>query len=957
MNSEQFRRMEALYDAAAGMEPSERTCFIDDSCAADEEMRRELLAAFRDAGSGFTGVVANAAATAMEGEDNWTGRHMGPYRIVRPLGHGGMGTVYLAVRDDDQFHKEVAIKTLRFELHSGPAVSRFRHERQILAHLEHPNIARLLDGGATERGTPYIVLEYVPGSPITEWCEQQRLSLEQQLGLFCQVCDAVQYAHQHLIVHRDIKPGNVLVTSAGVPKLLDFGIAKLLDADAPPPMATATGALLMTPDYVSPEQVRGEAVSTATDVYALGAVLYQLLTGQRPHLLQHYDAAEIARVVCETEIRPPSTLGNRRLRGDLDNIVLKAMKKDPARRYSSAVEFSEDIRRYLDGLPINARPDTSLYRTTKFVRRHWIGVSATAAAVMSLAVGVAVATRAAVQARQADQTAQAVSDFLRDDLLAQASASNQLGSSKPDPDLKVRTALDRAAARIGGKFGRQPEVEAAIRDTVGQTYSDLGMYPEARAQLERALELHRQALGMKDPKTLKTAGRLGRTAFLQGKYPEAEALLGQALDVQRRILGPDHVDTLNSMAQLGNVYYWQGKYVQAETLMSQNLEIRRRVFGPDSPDTIKSMNGLASASYAMGKYAQAEALFSEAVEIDRRLLGLEHPDTLGVMNNQALNYVGQGRYAEAEALDTLVLQSRRRVLGPEHPDTLGSMVNLANDYGNQGKREEAGALYRQALEIQRRVLGSEHLMTLRSMNNLAETYDAEGKYGEAEVLFGETLEIERRLLGTEHSDTLICMNNLADAYGFQGKYAASEGLFSEVLGISRHALGPEHPLTLAISADSASMYLREGKYALAQTSAAQVLAGRRHALGSEHPDTMTSATDLALAYVSQGNSAASEPLAREALEFFRTKQPNDWQRFLAESLLGASLSGLEKYAEAEPLLLEGYQGMAERKDRIVVPNWYYLDHAEGWIVQLYQAWGKPEKVAEWHRSRRTGRVR
>ena len=313
------------------------------------------MAAFHEAGSGLTGVVEHAAAAAAESEGNWTGRRVGPYRIVRPLGRGGMGAVYLAVRDDDQFHKEVAIKTLKFELEGSSAVSRFRHERQILAHLEHPNIARLLDGGTTEQGTPYIVLEYVAGVADHRLVRGTALSIEQRLGLFRQVCEAVQYAHQHLVVHRDIKPGNILVTPDGVPKLLDFGIAKLLDASvgngAEAPAATATGILLMTPDYASPEQVRGEAVSTATDVYSLGAVLYQLLTGQRPHAFRNYDAVEIARVVCQTETRPPSALGNRRLRGDLDNIVLKAMHKEPGAPLRIGVELSEDIRRQLEGCP------------------------------------------------------------------------------------------------------------------------------------------------------------------------------------------------------------------------------------------------------------------------------------------------------------------------------------------------------------------------------------------------------------------------------------------------------------------------------------------------------------------------------------------------------------------------------------------------------------------------------
>ena len=350
MNPERFRRLEALYEAAAALDPAARARFIDEQSAGDDELRRNLLTAFRDGTSGLTDVVGQAAASAAASDETWAGRRFGPYRVVRVLGRGGMGAVFLAVRDDAQFHKEVAIKTLKFDLESDSAIARFRHERQILAHLEHPNIARVLDGGTTEQGTPYLVMEYIAGVPITEWCDERKASIEDRLRLFRLVCDAVQYVHQHLVVHRDIKPANILVTADGVPKLLDFGIAKLLDANAPSAVdviaATATGALLMTPDFASPEQARGEPVSTVTDVYALGGVLYALLTGQRPHVILSADPLEMIRAICDTDIRPPSTHGNRRLRGDLDTIVMRAMQKEQVRRYASAAELSEDVRRH-----------------------------------------------------------------------------------------------------------------------------------------------------------------------------------------------------------------------------------------------------------------------------------------------------------------------------------------------------------------------------------------------------------------------------------------------------------------------------------------------------------------------------------------------------------------------------------------------------------------------------------
>ena len=498
MTPEQFRRLEALYDAAAVMDPAERRQFIEERCADDEELRGALLAAFDDGGSGLTARVERAAEAAVGAEPVTAGRHLGPYRILRPLGHGGMGAVYLAVRDDDQFHKEVAIKTLTFELDDGPSVARFRHERQILAHLEHPNIARLLDGGTTEHGSPYIVLEYVRGEQIVEWCDRRQLSIAQRLQLFRQVCDAVTYAHQHLVVHRDIKPGNVLVTADGVPKLLDFGIAKLLDAGALAGFgegaAAPTSALLMTPDYVSPEQVRGEPVSTATDVYSLGAMLYEILTGRRPHSLQNYDAAEIARIVCDSAIRPPSALGNRRLRGDLDTIVLKAMHKEPARRYSSAAELSDDIARHLDGRPVRARRDTTFYRWAKFVRRHRVGAAATVAIVLSVAGGVAISVREArIAQRRFAQVRELANTFLFQfyDQVTALPGSTAVRASIVETARRYLDGLSKEAEGDQSLILELAQAYERLADVQGRTgTSNLGQLDDARRSYQNAIDLY-----------------------------------------------------------------------------------------------------------------------------------------------------------------------------------------------------------------------------------------------------------------------------------------------------------------------------------------------------------------------------------------------------------------------------------------------------------------------------------
>jgi len=820
------------------------------------------------------------------------GNAIGPYRLIQPIGQGGMGEVWLA-EQREPVRRRVAIKLIKAGMDTREVVARFESERQALALMDHPAIAKVFDAGSTPDGRPYFAMEYVPGIPITAYCDKHKLTITKRLELFMRVCEGVQHAHQKAVIHRDLKPSNILVSDVDggpMPRIIDFGVAKAtsqpLTAET---MLTRLGAIVGTPGYISPEQVdsAGEDIDTRTDVYSLGVVLYQLLVGAPPLDFHKVPLDQIPRKLREEDAPSPSTklrsLGddsktaaeNRRtdpptlagqLRGDLDAIALKALEKDRSRRYGSPSDLAADIGRYLKHEPVLAVAPSAAYRARKFARRYRGPlITACAFALVFIAAAI-VSIRQSIRANREAAVAQAVNDFLQNDLLAQASAANQSRqAAKPDPHLEVRTALDRAAARIAGKFDRQPEVEAAIRDTIGQTYLDLGLYAEARTQLERALELHRRVLGPENPRTLKTINRLGRIAWLEGKYAESEKLFGRAVEIQRKVLGSEHPDTLDSTHNLGTVYFLLGKYAQAEALYSQTLEIDRRVLGPEHPNTLTAMGNLANIYYAQRKYAQAETLYSQTLEIMRHVLGSEHPNTLRCMSNLSTAYYAQGKYAQAEALYSQTLEIKRRVMGPEHPDTLFSMYNLAA------------------------------------------VYAAQGKYAQAEAFYNQTLEIRRRVLGAEHPDTLSTLSEFA------------------------------------------SMYQRQGKYDLAETHAAQALAGRRHALGSEHPDTMASATDLALAYQSQGKFAASETLAREVVEFNRKKQPDDWERFYSESLLGASLAGQKKYAQAESLLLDGYRGMVARTDQIEVPDRYNLDRALEWIVQLYQAWGKPGKAAEWRK--------
>lgn len=439
MNPEQWNRVKAILCECLELSPDERKAHLERACSGDSELRIEvesLLESHAEAGEAFL-----EESILDKPAENLAGRRVGLYQIVEQIGEGGMGAVYRAVRVSD-FQKQVAIKVVKRGMDTDFVLQRFRQERQILAALDHPNIAQLLDGGATEDGVPYLVMEYIEGTPIAQYCEEQRLKARERLELFRTVCGAVQYAHQNLVVHRDLKPGNILVTAAGVPKLLDFGIAKLLEPDAG---ATMTSIRMLTPECASPEQVRGEAITTASDIYSLGVLLYLLLTGEPPYRFSTRSAAELAQVVCEGERRKPSEI--RPIHHDLDNITLKAMHTDPARRYVSAEQLSEDVRRHLQGLPVTARKDTLAYRASKFLRRHTAASIAAALAVISLLGGMAGTLWQAHRFSVQQQITSAVNDFLLNDLLSQASANKQAGPDKnPDPDLKVRTALDRAAA-------------------------------------------------------------------------------------------------------------------------------------------------------------------------------------------------------------------------------------------------------------------------------------------------------------------------------------------------------------------------------------------------------------------------------------------------------------------------------------------------------------------------------
>ncbi|HEY5809226.1 MAG TPA: serine/threonine-protein kinase, partial [Povalibacter sp.] len=549
--------------------------------------------------------------------DDTNSKTIGPYRLVRQIGEGGMGVVYHA-QQLEPIRRDVALKVIKPGMDTKQVIARFENERQALAVMDHPNIAHVFDAGATSNGRPYFVMELVDGIPITEYCDSKRLSITERIELLISVCEAIHHAHQKGIIHRDIKPSNILIVEyeeKRAPKVIDFGIAKALgqQLDAAT-MMTNIGVAMGTPDYMSPEQadLTRHDVDTRSDVYSLGAVLYELLTGTTPlkrQSLQNTGYVDVLERIRTEEPERPSTRSRlpqssaeiaslRRcdpaklpkvLQGDLDWIAMKALEKDRARRYESVNGLKRDLERYLRGDAVEAGPPSRTYRLSKFVRRHRAWLAAGATFVALLVSAVVVSSWLAIRASRAEQfaltesaTAKAVNEFLRHDVLAQASANVQAApGAKPDPELTVRTALDRAASRIAGKFDAQPMVEASIRQTISNAYRDLGLYSEAQQHSERALELLRRVHGQTHPLVLTAMKELTELYTLRGQYPEAERLYSQVPELHRKLQGAEHPETLDSLETLASLYVSQGKLSQAESLFSTVLEVRRRVLGQE----------------------------------------------------------------------------------------------------------------------------------------------------------------------------------------------------------------------------------------------------------------------------------------------------------------------------------------------------------------------------------------
>jgi len=816
METKEWRQVKDVFFEVLEKPQAARADFLREVCGADSGLRAEvenLLAAHFESES-FIENPAFEVASVFKPNDaaNPAEKHFGNYKIIREIGAGGMGAVFLAERSDGEFEQQVAVKIIRQSIADKQITNRFKRERQILASLNHPNIARLLDGGITPDGLPFLAMEYVEGLPVNEFAETRNLSVEERLELFLQVCAGVAFAHRNLIVHRDLKPSNIFVTKDGAPKLLDFGLAKLLDESLDAEQ-TQTAFRALTPAYASPEQLKGETITTASDVYSLGVVLYELLTGERPFHFKNPSLEEAVHVVCDSDpIRPSeaakgdskitnyelreATNGARQtetrdekphpkskiqnlksLKGDLDTIVLQALRKEPERRYKSVPEFAEDIERYLQGLPVKARPNTFTYRAEKFFSRNIIAVAASLLILLTLIGGItatawqARASRIERDAAQREKVkAERVSAFLE----------GMLGSpavSEKGRDVKVIDVLDESAQRIGTELADQPEVLASVEHTLGFSYGQIGNIDASIAHTKTSMDLTAQVYGEQSVQYAFVANEYANILYSKGDYADSEKFCRQSTEIFRQIGEGESKEVANNLILLGLLLADKGQLDEAEQTYAESLDIFRKVGLIETQAAGSDLNNLGHLNAQKGDYDKAERYYKEAVAISRK-----QPDAFSqvslatALQNLGAVYKQKGDYAQAEPLIREAVDLRRKLLGERHPHVAIAQCHLSDLFYRQGEYDKAIAEAQSALELQRAVLPAGHADIARSLVALGQALTAKGEATRAEPFLREAVEIRTKTLTSGSPLLSAAKSALGECLAAQGKFQEAEPL-------------------------------------------------------------------------------------------------------------------------------------------------------------------------------------
>ena len=907
----------------------------DPTATASADPPADSLDAGLAAGFGRSAATTGPRALALVGQVI-----AGRYRLLEAIGEGGMGSVWLA-QQSEPVKRKVAVKLIKAGMDSKSVMARFEAERQALALMDHPNIAKILDGGLHDN-RPYFVMELVKGVPITDYCDAHKLTPRQRLELFAPVCQAIQHAHQKGVIHRDIKPSNVLIAlydDRPVPKVIDFGVAKATGGGLTEhTIDTGFGGVVGTPQYMSPEQAtfNNLDIDTRSDVYSLGVLLYELLAGSPPFArkeLENRGLLEILRVVREEEPPRPSaklstadalpSLSASRgtepraltglLRSELDWIVMKALEKDRARRYETANGFAADVNRYLSGEAVLAHPPSNAYRVKKFVRRHKGQVVAAGLLLFALLAGMAGTTAGLIEAKKQERAA----------VVAQAAEAERAEGeklAKLDAEAQKEKALQAAAAERAANTQAQTRLTQVEKGNAVLTsiFEDLDIRrsKEGNKPLEAVLaqrlvtaagQLEGEAIG--DP--LVVAGlqyRLGMSLLSLGHPQDAIPLFDKARATRTSVLGADHPDTLLCMVNLGAAYQAAGKSDLALPLHEEAVKILTAKLGPDHPETLTSMNTLASRYWAAGKQDLALPLYLETLKLRRAKLGADHPDTLTSMNNLATSYFTGGKPDLALPLFEETTNLLKAKLGADHPNTLGSMNNLATGYFTVGKLDLALPIWEELLTFKTAKLGADHPDTLLSMSNLGVGYRAAGKLDLALPLFQEAAAgIEKRRFQHEYSERIV--SNLSDCHERLGRSDRAEGWRRKWLAVVKDRSG---------------------------------------ATSQPYADALA---PLGLNLLQQQKWSDAEPVLGECLGLRQKQQPDIWSTFNTQSMLGGSLLGQKKYADALPLLLRGYEGLKQREKAIPAAAAPRIPDALDRLIELYTATGKPAEAKRWRAER------